>query len=353
MFTTIPSLPSARFARSLSWWLIISAASIFIMAIIGAITRLTESGLSMVEWRPLIGVLPPLDAAEWQRVFGMYQQTPEYIHKNAGMSLDEFKYIFFWEWLHRTWGHVIGLVYALPLLWFAARGAFAKSQPTRVLLPRLLFFMVLGALQAGMGWYMVASGLIDRPDVSHYRLAAHLGLAFLIYSLLVWTICDLRQNRLPPTPFGLWHHARIALGFIIITIIYGAFVAGLDAGFAYNTWPLMNEHFLPPEVSTLRPLWLNFFENTALVQFIHRWLAIVVAALVLTYAWRVRKDMPLLAWWLGVAVLAQVLLGISTLLSHMNLAIATLHQAGALVLLTLLVISMHRRGDYVPRRRQR
>lgn len=350
MFTTIPNLPAAPHAQRLALWLSISASSIFIMAIIGAITRLTESGLSMVEWRPLIGVLPPLDAAEWQRVFALYQQTPEYIHKNAGMTLEAFKYIFFWEWLHRTWGHVIGLVYALPLIIFAALGSFAKGQPTRVLLPRLLFLLALGGLQAGIGWYMVASGLVDRPDVSHYRLALHLGTAFLIFALQVWTICDLRQQRLAPTPFGLWHHGRLALGFLIVTIIYGAFVAGLNAGFAYNTWPLMDGHFLPPEVTTIQPVWLNFFENTALVQFIHRWLAIVVLALIVSYAWRLRRAAPRHALVLTIVVVVQVLLGIVTLLTHVHLHTATTHQAVGMLLLAALVATLHKRGDYLPRR---
>lgn len=350
MLTTIPNLPSASFARRLAIWLSISAASIFIMAIIGAITRLTESGLSMVEWTPLIGILPPGSDAEWQQVFGLYQHSPEYQLKNAGMSLDEFKNIFFWEWLHRTWGHVVGLVYAAPLLWFAARGAFAKTQATRVLLPRLLFILFLGALQGVIGWYMVASGLVDQPDVSHYRLALHLGLAFVIYALQVWTVCDLVQARLAPTAFGLWHHGRLALGFIIITIIYGAFVAGLDAGFVYNTWPLMDGRFMPPEVTTIQPVWLNLFENTAMVQFIHRWVAIIASLLALTYAWRVRAAAPLHALWLGTLVLAQVILGVTTLLSHVHLHVATAHQAGALALLTVLLVTLHKRGAYLPRR---
>lgn len=349
MFSTIPNLPAAPFSKRLAIWLSISAASIFIMAVIGAITRLTESGLSMVEWKPLIGVLPPLNEAEWQRVFTLYSATPEYQLKNAGMGIEAFKNIFFWEWLHRTWGHVVGVVYALPLIWFAAVGAFAKNQPTRVLLPRLLFFLVLGALQGVIGWYMVASGLVDRPDVSHYRLALHLGVAFLIYALQVWTICDLRQVRLAPTAFGLWHHGRIALALVVITIIYGAFVAGLDAGFAYNTWPLMDGHFLPPEVTTIQPVWLNFFENTALVQFIHRWLAVLTALAVLAYAWRTRALMRFHSWWLGVAVLAQVVLGITTLVSHVQLHVATAHQAGALALLTVLLAALHKRGEYIAR----
>lgn len=321
-------------SRPLAQWLTVAAASIFIMVIIGAITRLTESGLSMVEWKPLIGILPPLDAAEWQRVFGLYQQTPEYIHKNAGMDLDAFKNIFFWEWLHRTWGHVIGLVYAVPLVVFVARGMVP-----RVLLSRLLGIFALGGVQAFLGWYMVASGLVDRPDVSHYRLALHLSTALVIFALIVWTILDLRQPR-GTTTFCKWRHGWSALGILAVTIVYGAFVAGLDAGFVYNTWPLMDGQFVPVAIDTLQPWWLNALQNTAGVQFIHRWLAIAAAAIIIAYAWRVQ------AVWLGIAVVVQVLLGIATLLTHMHIHVAVLHQANAVVTLTLLLVALHRTGSY-------
>ena len=321
-------------ARALAQWLTVAAVSIFIMVIIGAITRLTESGLSMVEWKPLIGVLPPLDGAEWQRVFGLYQQSPEYIQKNVGMDLAAFKNIFFWEWLHRTWGHVIGVVYAVPLVVFVARGMVPRT-----LLPRLLGIFVLGGVQGFIGWYMVASGLVDRPDVSHYRLALHLSTALLIYALTVWTILDLRQPR-GATTFCKWRHGWVALIMLAVTIVYGAFVAGLDAGFVYNTWPLMDGQFVPSAIDTLQPWWLNTVPNTAGVQFIHRWLAVVAALVIVAYAWRVR------AVWLAVAVVAQVVLGIATLLLHVQLHVAVLHQANAVITLTLLLAAMHRAGSY-------
>ena len=316
----------------------VAAASVFIMAIIGAITRLTQSGLSMVEWTPLFGVLPPLHEAEWQRVFALYQQTPEYLHKNLGMDMAAFKEIFFWEWFHRTWGHVIGLVYAVPLVWFTVRGRIPRS-----LLPRLLLIFVLGGLQGGIGWYMVASGLVDRPDVSHYRLALHLCTALLIFALTVWTILDLRQARGTVT-FCQWRHGMVSLLMLAVTIVWGAFVAGLDAGHAYNTWPLMEGEWVPSAIDTLQPWWLNALENTAGVQFIHRWLAIATAVMIIAYAWRLRSSRW--AMWLGVAIVAQVLLGIATLLLHVPVALGALHQANGIVVLALLLATIHQAGPF-------
>ncbi|MGE3771116.1 MAG: COX15/CtaA family protein [Bdellovibrionales bacterium] len=340
MISASPDLPSHPHAHQLSVWLMVAAASVFIMAVIGAITRLTESGLSMVEWTPLIGVLPPLDAAEWQRVFGLYQQTPEYRLKNFGMDMEAFKNIFFWEWLHRTFGHVIAVVYAVPLVIFTAQG-----KVPRAMLPRLLLIFALGGLQGGVGWYMVASGLVDRPDVSHFRLALHLGMAVLIYALTVWTVCDLRQRK-EPTVFCIRRHGWVALLLVAITMLYGAFVAGLDAGFAYNTFPLMNGQWVPDEINTLQPWWQNALQNTAAVQWLHRWLAVAAAFAVLTYAWRLRGRR--VAMWLGVAVLVQVMLGITALLLHVPVALGALHQAGALAVLTLLLICLHRHGKLKP-----
>lgn len=329
-----------RERRAVAVWLIACAAMVFAMAIIGAITRLTGSGLSMVEWRPLIGALPPLSETEWQRVFDLYRQSPEYRHVNAGMTLDDFKLIFFWEWFHRLWGRLIGLVFVVPFLWFWLRGRIARP-----LLPKLVGLLVLGGLQGVIGWWMVASGLVDRPAVSHYRLAVHLSLAFLIYALLLWVAWGLlegHRERLPPTVGTLRRHGWAALVLLSVTIVWGAMVAGIDAGLAYNSFPLMHGHLLPPEAWTLVPTWVNFFENTALVQFTHRWLGIATALTVLALWARVERAavgprVRRLARWAALAAVAQASLGIATLLLAVPLTVATLHQAGALGLLTVLL----------------
>lgn len=329
-----------RARRAVAVWLIVCAAMVFAMAIIGAITRLTGSGLSMVEWRPLIGALPPLSETEWQRVFDLYRQSPEYRHVNAGMTLDDFKLIFFWEWFHRLWGRLIGLVFVVPFLWFWLRGRIPRP-----LLPKLVGLLALGGLQGVIGWWMVASGLVDRPAVSHYRLAVHLSLAFLIYALLLWVAWGLlegRRERLPPTVGTVRRHGWAALALLSVTIVWGAMVAGIDAGLAYNSFPLMHGHLLPPEAWTLVPTWVNFFENTALVQFTHRWLGIATALTVLALWARVERAavgprVRRLARWAALAAVAQASLGIATLLLAVPLTIATLHQAGALGLLTVLL----------------
>ncbi len=264
---------AAPASRAIALWLLFCCGMVFAMAVIGAITRLTESGLSMVEWKPLIGMLPPLSEAEWNRVFGLYQATPEYRYINAGMSLDEFKHIFFWEWFHRLWGQLIGFAFLLPFLWFWATKRIPKG-----LMPKLLGLFLLGGLQGGIGWFMVVSGLVDRPSVSHYRLALHLGVAFTIFGLMLWVALGLldpkpESGRSGAAP-ALRRHAGLALGLVAVTVAWGAFVAGLDAGMIYNTWPLMGGHLVPEDMWFLDPAALNFVENHAGVQFTHRWLAI-------------------------------------------------------------------------------
>ena len=333
--TLSPALPRADSSRAIAYWLLACAAMVFAMAVIGAITRLTGSGLSMVEWRPLIGALPPLSEAEWQRVFDLYRETPEYRKVNAGMGLEAFKQIFFWEWFHRLWGRSIGLVFALPFAWFWLTGRIARP-----LLPRLIGFLVLGGLQGLLGWFMVKSGLVDRPSVSHYRLAAHLGLAVLIYGLLVWQAWELLVRTAPVAAAGLRRHMLTATVLVAVTMLWGAFVAGLDAGLAYNSFPLMDGHLLPPEAWTLIPVWLNPLDNTALVQFIHRWLAIGTAVVVLALWFRSRAGAPALRLATGLAAIIaglQVLLGIATLLAEVPVSLGAAHQAGALVLLTALL----------------
>jgi heme a synthase len=336
-------------ARLIAFWLLACAVMVFGMAVIGAITRLTESGLSIVEWQPLMGTLPPLSETEWQRVFALYQQTPEYIHRNAGMDLAGFKQIFFWEWFHRVWGRLIGVVFALPLLWFWVSGRLARANGDGRLGVKLVGLFLLGGLQGGLGWYMVMSGLVDRPSVSHYRLAAHLGVACLIYALMLWVAADLLWPRpmasgLPQAVRrGLRRHGWVALALVAATMVWGAFVAGLDAGFAYNTFPLMDGRLLAPGAGSLRPFWLNLFDNTALVQFTHRWLAILTAGVVLALAARALQAaapgrLRMLAVTLGAMVVVQVVLGVSTLVLAVPLALGAAHQAGALLLLGLAVL---------------
>jgi len=314
-------------------WLSVTAFMVFTMAIIGAITRLTESGLSMVEWKPLIGAIPPLNEAEWNRVFDLYKQTPEYRHINQGMTMTEFQYIFFWEWFHRLWGRLIGLVYAVPLIIF-----WIKDRIPQGYKPRLVILLILGGLQGVIGWFMVMSGLVDQPSVSHYRLAAHLGLAFIIFGYLLWLFYGLLPHTSPQNPlFYLRWHGRAALFLTACTIVWGAFVAGLDAGLIYNTFPHMGGGRLVPEdMWFLSPAWINIFENAAAVQFTHRLLAMITLITVGSFAWRIRS------FALGGMIILQVGLGIATLLTQVNLPLATMHQAGALLLLMLLLKDIFR-----------
>lgn len=322
---------------------------VFAMAVIGAITRLTESGLSMVVWEPLIGVIPPLNQVEWNRVFDLYKQTPEYVLENAGMTLAAFKGIYFWEWFHRLWGRLIGLVFALPLLWFWLRGDVARADPGGGTLKwKLLGLLALGGLQGVLGWYMVMSGLVDRPSVSQYRLAAHLSAAILIYLLLVWVGLGLLRPKGDGAIVSrsLRLHGWAALAMVGVTAFWGALVAGLDAGMAYNTFPLMDGHVLPPEAWSLNPPSINFFENTAMVQFTHRWLAQITALFLLLLWVRGRIEglsgrAATAAASVAAMVLLQVSLGVGTLLMRVPIPLAAAHQAGALLLLTAVLWFLH------------
>lgn len=328
--------------RPLAVWLFISAAAVFAMAIIGAITRLTESGLSIVEWKPVMGALPPINDADWLNEFDLYKQSPQYIKVNHGMSLAEFKNIYFWEWFHRLWGRIIGLIYAVPLVYF-------WQQIPRDWRPRFLIVLFLGGCQGAMGWYMVKSGLVDEPAVSHYRLAAHLMLAFLIYACLVRLgLCFWSPETPADSPYAakLQRLARGTTALAVLTMIWGAFTAGLDAGMVYNTFPKMDDHWLPPEIFTHTPMWRSFIEDPAVVQFTHRLLALltfckvfVIFYTILRYKidGKVRRVALLLVAALGL----QIVLGVTTLLTQTNLTLATLHQGGALVLLTALMLLLH------------
>ena len=331
-------------SRAVGYWLLACCFMVFAMAIIGAITRLTESGLSIVEWRPLIGAIPPLTGAEWLAVFDQYRQSPEYKLVNSGMTLPEFKYIFFWEWLHRLWGRLIGVVFAVPFVWFLIRRRIPKGFALK-----LLGVFALGGLQGFIGWFMVQSGLVDRPSVSHYRLALHLSLALLIYGLLLWLALALLRQSFPPIDDrradGLHGLAWALLALLSTTIVWGAFVAGLDAGMLYNSFPLMGGKVMPPDMWSLTPRWLNLLENHGAVQFTHRVLAVITAAGILFFWLRSRAvDLPSrlrgLCALLALAVCAQVGLGVATVVLVVPIPLAAAHQAGAIAVLSLLLWAM-------------
>jgi cytochrome c oxidase assembly protein subunit 15 len=339
-----PQQLDASTRRQVSAWLLICCAMIFAMVILGGVTRLTGSGLSMVEWDPIFGVVPPLDRQEWEAVFAKYRQSPEYRKINVGMDLDGFKSIYWFEFSHRLLGRSIGTVFLLPFLYFLLR-----RKLTAPLVPKLGFAFVLGGLQGILGWYMVKSGLVDNPHVSQYRLTAHLSLALLIYAWLLWILYDIlfKSTAATPNPRGLKTAARALLGLVALTIVSGGFVAGLKAGHAYNTFPRMGDQWLPPGGWSMQPGWRNLFENIATVQFDHRVLAtltFVSIALFWLRALRARTgpSARLAIHLLMLMALIQVTLGISTLLLHVPVALAATHQGGALLVLTLVLLVNHR-----------
>ncbi len=315
-------------------WLLVVAAMIFFMIVLGALTRLTELGLSMVEWRPVTGWLPPLSDAAWHAELQKYLSSPQGRLINRGFGVDEFKQIFWLEFIHRLWGRLIGVVFALPLAWFWLSGKLAPA-----LKPRLVALLVLGGLQGALGWAMVASGLVDRPSVSQYRLAGHLLLAVALYAYTVWLVLDLSpQARWRDDP-GARRKATALIAFLLVVLTFGALMAGLRAGTAHNTFPTMSGYWIPPGLFELSPWWINFFENGTTIQFVHRWLAKLLVLGVLVLAWRARSPQAMAA---GAMALVQLGLGIATILSGVNIAIATAHQAGAILLLTTLIVVRHR-----------
>jgi cytochrome c oxidase assembly protein subunit 15 len=331
--------------RQMAAWLLVCCALLFAMVVVGGVTRLTHSGLSIVEWQPIVGTIPPLSQAQWEDTFAKYQQTPEYQQVNRGMSLSEFKGIFWWEYAHRLLGRGIGLVFFLPFLYFLIR-----RKIDRQLAWKLGGIFLLGGLQGAMGWYMVKSGLVDDPRVSQYRLTAHLGIAFLIYAAMFWVALDLLSPATGSSRDGaLRGLRRFSLGLtglIFLMVLSGGLVAGIHAGLAYNTFPLMNGHVVPPEILTLDPWYANFFSNMATVQFDHRLIAWLLAVLVPAFWLRARRlPLPrsarrathLLLGMLGV----QITLGICTLLLVVPVALAAAHQAGALLLFTSALLVGH------------
>lgn len=327
--------------RRVARWLLTCCALVFLMVILGGVTRLTGSGLSMVDWRPVTGVLPPLSDDAWQRTFEMYQQTPEFLEKNSRMDLAGFKGIFWLEYLHRLLGRVIGIVFIVPFLVFAWRGDIKRRE-----YPKYLAMFLLGGLQGLLGWYMVKSGLVDNPAVSQYRLTAHLMAAFLIFAYMFWVALSLIYPPQAARPHP-WYRRTLALtALIVVTVISGGFVAGLKAGKLYNTFPMMGDYWVPPGLMALDPWWINFFENVATVQFDHRLLAITTFVLVFVYWWRMPKaELPARARkgvnaLLHTAVL-QVVLGIATLLLVVPIALAAAHQATAMLLFTVAIYLCH------------
>jgi len=327
-------------------WLTVWAGSLFLLVLIGGGTRLTESGLSITEWKPISGVVPPFTEAAWTAEFEKYKQIPQYARLNGGMTLGDFKGIFWWEFLHRFAARFIGGLFVIPFFWFALR----KRIP-RDLLPRLATLGVLMGLQGAMGWYMVASGLTERVNVSQYRLAAHLSLALVIYLLTVWTADSLihtRGSTVASSRQSAEARARgwlgALLGLAFATVISGAFVAGLRAGKIYNEFPMMGAGFVPAEYSSITPWWKNLFENAAAAQFDHRVLAIVTLFAVLAGWFRLRANAsPALRTRMHLvlgAVGLQVALGLTVLLLGVPVLVGVAHQAGALLVLTALTLAL-------------
>jgi cytochrome c oxidase assembly protein subunit 15 len=334
----------ARHVSAVRWWLVAVAALIAVMVLVGGATRLTESGLSIVEWKPVTGALPPLDREQWMQAFDAYKAIPQYRELNAGMSLDEFKTIFWWEWSHRLLGRVIGVAYLLPFLWFLWRGALSGD-----LKRRLWFIFGLGALQGVVGWWMVASGLSERIEVSHYRLATHLVLALLIFAGIVWTLRRLVERPSLAVSARLKITGAILLGLTFVQLYLGALVAGLRAGKIYNTWPDIDGGFIPSAARLFfdTPWWRNLFDNTLTVQFEHRMVAytlFVLAVLHVLDTVRSRAGASAIngAAWLAAAVTLQATLGIFTLLNQVPTALGLAHQAVAIVVLTLSVMQAER-----------
>jgi cytochrome c oxidase assembly protein subunit 15 len=326
--------------RIVQLWLLAVAFLVFCMIVVGGATRLTDSGLSITEWRPILGAIPPMNEAHWLEAFEKYRQIPEYHLVNKGMSLEDFKFIYWWEWGHRFLGRIIGVAFAVPLMIFAVRGMLRPGALTRY-----LGVLALGGLQGAIGWYMVSSGLADRVDVSHYRLALHLSVAFLILGLLVWLAMDLREERVRPSiglPAGA---ASVALAIVVLVfgqVALGAFVAGLKAGLVYNTWPLMNGMVIPDDLFGLTPWAQNFVENPTTVQFNHRLVAYLVVTLGLWHAITVARsaksgELRVSAMLVAAALLAQMALGIVTLLNAVPIGLGIAHQGFAAIVLALAV----------------
>ena len=327
--------------RSVAIWLLVCCGLVFCMVVLGGVTRLTGSGLSMTDWRPLMGWLPPFTNAEWQRVFDLYQQSPEFLKINYHMDVSAFKGIFWLEYLHRLLGRIIGIAFLVPFLFFSIKGYIKTYE-----LPKYLLMFILGGLQGVLGWYMVKSGLIDNPYVSQYRLSAHLSAAFIIYAYMFWVAMSLLFPAKGTQRHPWYAKSLFVTALTSITIVSGGFVAGLKAGKIYNTFPLMGDSFIPPGTMALKPYWRNFFENMTTVQFDHRILAIFTFIVIVGFWIKSRKadlparSKPAINALLHTAIL-QVALGISTLLMAVPIFLGSSHQAVAMILFTISLYILH------------
>lgn len=332
--------PQGQHDRQIAYWLFFCAAVIFGMILLGGITRLTSSGLSMVDWKPIMGVIPPMTQTDWQEMFLKYQQFPEYQKINVGMSLEDFKPIFMYEYLHRVLGRLIGVIFIVPFLFFY----FSRRIKTG-LTPKLVIMLIGGGCQGLLGWYMVKSGLVDNPHVSQYRLTAHLGAAVLIYGFILWTAFGLVLTaRAQPVELQRFSIGLSAL--IYLMILSGGLVAGTHAGNAYSTWPLMGDSFVPAGLYAMTPAWLSAFEDITTIQFNHRMFAYLIVALVVAFAIRAFRFGVVGRLKVGIFCLIgllgmQVTLGISTLIFYVPIPVAAAHQVGAVALLTASLFISH------------
>jgi cytochrome c oxidase assembly protein subunit 15 len=327
--------------KAVAIWLLICCGLVFIMVVLGGVTRLTGSGLSMADWRPFMGWLPPFSDTEWQRIFDLYRQTPEFLKVNSHMDVGAFKSIFWLEFLHRLLGRTIGIAFLVPFVFFFAKGYIKASE-----WPKYLLMFVLGGLQGVLGWYMVKSGLVDNPHVSQYRLTAHLFAAFVIYAYMFWVAMSLLFPA-SGTDRHPWYAKSLALTILTsVTIISGGFVAGLKAGKIYNTFPMMGDYWLPPGTMALEPFWRNFFDNMTTVQLDHRILAMTTLIVVIGFWSKARKadlparSRPAVNALLHTAVL-QVVLGITTLLLSVPVLLGATHQGVAMLLFTVSLYILH------------
>jgi len=326
------------------YWLLTGCVLIFIMVVVGGLTRLTHSGLSISNYKLISGTLPPMNEVAWQDAFDLYKQYPEYQKINSQFDLQDFKDIYFWEWFHRVIGRFIGVVFLIPFLYFLLKKKFTK--PT---VKKCIIILFMGGFQGFLGWYMVKSGLVDNPDVSHYRLSMHLTTAFITFAYTFWVALDLWYPSKKEVKTGFRNLIRWGLALLLIQIIWGAFVAGLDAGFIHNHWPLMNDGQLVHETVTLEqtPVWKNFVEGKSGVQFVHRYLAYVVVAIIAIIGVKSRKMTLTLPQRKGIQLLVglvilQFILGVLTLVLNVPVWLGVLHQVAAFFLLASMTFTLHR-----------